>query len=360
MPEFVPPAIPRVAALHAYTPGLQPQGGGWIKLNTNESPYPASPRVARAVAEAAEGLRKYPHPGSQGLRAALASRHGLDASQVIAGNGSDDILNLLIRAFAGPEHAVGMTVPSYSLYPVLAAIQGAALVEVPLGEHFALPVEAIAACGANLFFLTSPNAPAGTAFATAEIARLAGSFPGLLVVDEAYADFAPEDAVPLLARFPRLVITRTFSKSHALAGLRVGYGLAHPAVIGLLDRVRDSYNVNSLSQAGAIAAVEDAPYYADLIARIKRTRAGFESGLRSLGWFFHLSATNFVFVRPRRADGSEGPPVARSLYDHFVSRKILVRHFPSRPETAAFLRISIGTDADMEAVLQACREWKGA
>ena len=220
------------------------------------------------------------------------------------GNGSDDVLNLLVRCFGGPSAPTGFTFPSYSLYPVLVAIQDCATAVVPFTREMALPVEAIAASGARAFFLTSPNAPTGVAFSNREISAVLARFTGLLVVDEAYAPFARENAVPLLAQHPNLVITRTLSKAHALAGIRVGYALAHAEVIDLLDRVRDSYNVNRLSQAAAMAALGDPDYYAAIIDKIKATRDFYvhEWGAK-LGWFTYPSQANFIFTEPRAAAG---------------------------------------------------------
>ncbi|MES1167000.1 MAG: aminotransferase class I/II-fold pyridoxal phosphate-dependent enzyme, partial [Pseudomonadota bacterium] len=269
-------ALPHIAKLHAYTPGLQPSEPGWVKLNTNECPYPPSPRVAEALRReiGADGasLRLYPNPKSTALRAAVAKLHGLTGENVCIGNGSDDILNLLVRCFCTPDAAAGFTLPSYSLYPVLVGIQDGASTIVEFDRTMRLPVERLAASPARAFFLTSPNAPTGVGFANVDLERVLSTFPGLLVVDEAYAPFARENAVPLLARYPNLVVVRTLSKAYALAGIRVGYALAHPDIIGLLDRVRDSYNVNRLSQVAALAALEDPAYYEALIARVQVTR----------------------------------------------------------------------------------------
>jgi histidinol-phosphate aminotransferase len=270
-------ALPHIARLHAYTPGLQPTEPGWVKLNTNECPYPPSPRVAEAlrreIGEDGGSLRLYPNPKSTALRAAVAALHGLGEDNVCIGNGSDDILNLLVRAFCTQEAAAGFTLPSYSLYPVLVEIQDGRSNVIEFDRTMRLPVERIIASPARAFFLTSPNAPTGVAFGNAEIERVLAGFRGLLVVDEAYAPFANENAIPLLARHPNLVVVRTLSKAYALAGIRVGYALAHPEIIGLLDRVRDSYNVNRLSQAAAIAALGDQAYY-DGDPRPRRGRAG--------------------------------------------------------------------------------------
>lgn len=357
-------ALPHIARLHAYTPGLQPSGGDWVKLNTNESGYPPSPRVAEAVQAELEGagtrLRLYPSPTSAPLRAAIAAYHGhgLTAANVLVGNGSDDVLNLLVRCFGGEGRPTGFTFPSYSLYPVLVEIQDGQSRVIEFDRSLRLPVETIAVSSAQAFFLTSPNAPTGVAFPTEDIEAVLQRFKGLLVLDEAYAPFARHDAVNLLSRFPRLVITRTLSKAHALAGIRVGYALAHPEVIELLDRVRDSYNVNRLSQVAAIAALADRPYYDALIARICATRDGYRQvWTQEFGWFVYPSETNFLFVEPRGEAGAPSPAVAKSLYEFLLTKKILVRAFPNHPLTASFLRISVGTEAEMAAVHQALLEW---
>jgi histidinol-phosphate aminotransferase len=357
-------ALPHVAAMHAYTPGLQPIEPGWIKLNTNECPYPPSPRAAAAIvaelADEGERLRLYPNPKAIPLRQLVAQLHGhgLTEHNVLIGNGSDDVLNLLVRVFGGPGAPTSFTLPSYSLYPVLVAIQNGQCVPVPFDRSMRLPVESLAATPARACLLTSPNAPTGIGFSNTEIADLLSRFPGVLVLDETYAPFARENAVELLATHPRLVITRSLSKAQGLAGLRVGYALAHPEVIGLLDRVRDSYNVNRLSQAGAHAALTDTGYYDAIIGKIVRTRdywLGELTGRR--GWFTYESQANFLFTEPRNSRGEAGSGVAGSLYDFLLTRRILVRAFPSHPLTASFLRISVGTDDEMLAVDEAITDW---
>ncbi len=354
-------ARPHVPALHAYVPGLQPTETGWIKLNTNECPYPPSPLVGIAVREAlgedSASLRLYPHPTSEPLRRQIATLHDLAYDQVIIGNGSDDILNLLVRVFGGEGAATGFTWPSYSLYPVLVGIQDGATEVVEFDCDMKLPVEKITASPAAAFFLTSPNAPTGVGFPPAEIERVLQGFGGVLVVDEAYAPFAEDDAIPLLARYPNLVVVRTLSKAHALAGIRVGYALASAETIGLLDRVRDSYNVNHLSQVAAAAALGDAAYYKGIITKIKTTRDTWLERFRQRGWFVHDSASNFLFLEPRDARGEAGPGVAAGLFEFFKTRRILVRAFPKHALTASFLRISVGTDDEMLAVDQAIEAW---
>lgn len=357
-------ALPHVSKLHAYTPGLQPTEAGWVKLNTNECPYPPSPRVAEAlrreIGDDGALLRLYPNPKSMALRSAVATHHGegLTERNVIIGNGSDDILNLLIRAFAGPAAAAGFTFPSYSLYPVLVEIQDGTSEVIAFDRSMRLPFERIATSTAKAFFLTSPNAPTGVAFSNADLKRVLSSFPGLLVVDEAYAPFAAENAVSLLAQFPRLVVVRTFSKAYALAGIRVGYALAHPEVIDLLDRVRDSYNVNRLSQVAALAALSDRDYYATIIGKIKATRDFYLGDFtRRRGWFTYESSANFIFTEPKNARGETGLPVAKSAYDFLCAHKVLVRHFPSHALTASFLRISVGTDDEMLVLSETLDAW---
>jgi len=356
-------ALPHVAKLHAYTPGLQPAESGWVKLNTNECPFPPSPRVAEAlrreIGEDGAALRLYPNPASAPLRAAVARLHGVAPENVCIGNGSDDILNLLVRAFCGGNSAAGYTVPSYSLYPVLVGMQDGVSEIIPFDRSMRLPVERLAASRARILFLTSPNAPTGVAFSNADLERVLAAFAGILVVDEAYAPFAEADAVPLLARHPRLVITRTLSKAYALAGIRVGYALADPAVIGVLDRLRDSYNVNRLSQAAALAAVGDEEHLRANVARVKATRDRFLGDLTGRrGWFTYPSQANFLFTEPRDARGQTGPAVARAAYDFLCARKVLVRHFPSHALTASFLRITVGTDPEMRVLSESLDAWQ--
>ncbi len=355
-------ALPHIGKLHAYTPGLQPTDTGWIKLNTNECPYPPSPRVAEMLREEigpdGASLRLYPNPKSTGLRQVVAQLHGLKEDNVLIGNGSDDVLNLLVRTFGG-EATTSFTFPSYSLYPVLVAIHDGRSEMIEFDRSMHLPIDQIVASKARIFFLTSPNAPTGVGFSRDEIAEAARRFRGVFVVDEAYALFAREDAVPLLATCENLVITRTLSKAYALAGMRVGYALAHSEVIELLDRVRDSYNVSRLAQVAAIAALNDVDYYSDLVKRINATRdRSAAEWSQRWGWFVYPSQSNFLFAEPKNAQGESGPAIAKSAYDFLVGRKILVRYFPSHALTASFLRISVGTDAEMNAVTQNLEAWR--
>lgn len=350
-----------LVGLHAYTPGLQPQEEGWIKLNTNENPYPPSPHVREAVlrelGEDGARLRLYPDPLSWALREEVARQNGLETQQVLMGNGSDEILKYICLAYADAEHPVAMVEPSYSLYPVLAAARGCEMKRVELDASIALPVEALCACGAKVLFITQPNAPTGVAFPMAALRELVAGTEALVVFDEAYVAFAEESAVELVREFDNVVVTRTFSKSYGLAGLRVGFLMGPAAVVEVLDKVRDAYNLDRLAQVAAFAALRDQAYYKGVTQQIKATRERFRMNLEARGWSVRPSASNFVLVEPRLANGERGTEVARGLYEYFLSQKILVRHFPDHPLTCACLRISIGLPEEMEALNKAIELW---
>ena len=349
-------ALPHVRELRAYVPGEQPREAGWIKLNTNENPYPPSPRVAEAVADAVGRLRLYPEPTSRRLREALAGVWGLAADNVMVGNGSDNLLDLIVRAFGGRGGA-GYAVPGYSLYPVVAGMSGTPVKEVPFNRSMALDTDAIADCGASVFFLTSPNAPTGVGFAPDAIAELLDRLDGFLVVDEAYADFGAESVAPLVARHRNLIVVRTFSKSHALAGLRVGYAFADPETVRVLDRVRDAYNVDALAQAGALAAIEDRDYFERQRDKVVATRESVRATLEGWGWFTYPSRANVLFTEPRTPGGRAGADVAGDLFAYLKRSRILVRYFPDHPLTCAFLRVTVGTDAEMADFTTAASSW---
>ena len=350
-------AVPAVQKMQGYVPGEQPDTSDWIKLNTNENPYSASPKVDAAIQSQIAGLAKYPSPISAPLRASAAKIYGLAPENVLVGNGSDDVLNLLVRAFAGAV-PVGSIGPGYSLYPVLTAIAGKTIDYIPMDATMEVDAAAVEQSEANLFFLTSPNAPTGVGVPNATIEKILQSFQGIFVVDEAYADFAEENALCLLEKYPNLVVTRTFSKSYSLAGLRVGLAFAHPSVIAVLDKVRDSYNVDALAQAGAQAALEDQTYFGGVTEKIIATRNETTADFAKRGWFSYPSQTNFLFTRPTNAAGEYGADIARSLFEFLRENKVLVRYFPKSSLTHAFLRISIGTDAEMRTLSQIIDQWQ--
>ena len=351
-------ALENIQSLSAYKPGLQPDGSDWIKLNTNESPYPPSPLVFQAIQEAnGEDLRLYPDPISGALRTAIGELHGLYAENVIVGNGSDDVLNILVRAFSRSDRATTLINPSYSLYPVLCGIQDSNVIELQFDRSMEVPLDSISNLDARILFLTSPNAPTGVGFGNETISQLAASFEGIVVIDEAYADFAKENSVELLSKFPNIVITRTLSKSYALAGLRVGYALAERSVIDILDRVRDSYNVNWLTQAGALAAIKDQSYLQAIVGKITRVRNFYLREFEALDWFVYESQANFLFVEPVDRNGETGPKVAKSLFECLKENRILVRYFPGHSLTESFLRISVGDEDQMLKLSETIERW---
>ena len=336
-----------VEALTPYTPGEQPRVAGLIKLNTNENPYPPSPRVAEALAGfAAEALRLYPDPMAVALRRVIADLHGCGVENVFAGNGSDEVLALCTRAFVEPGGRIGMFDPSYSLYPVLSAIADVALAPVPLDADFGLPRPASGLPpSASLFFLTTPNAPTGLQYPRADVEAFCAAFPGVVVLDEAYGDFAPHNFMDLGLGRPNVLVSRSLSKSYSLAGLRLGYAVGSAPLIEALYKIKDSYNLDALAQAAGAAALRDQAWMRANVAKIVATRERVARELRARGWTVLPSATNFLFAKPA------GKP-AKVVFDALRARNILVRHFPG-PRTGDFLRITIGTDAQMDQFVQA-------
>lgn len=349
-------ALPHIQHLQPYVPGEQPQGDAWVKLNTNENPYPPSPEVAKAVTAEVAQLRLYPEPVSLKLREMIGANFGLSAKNVIIGNGSDNILDLITRCYVTAAGA-GQMMPSYSLYPVVAGMSGQRVIDIPFTRSMQLDVDAITSANTAVFFLTSPNAPTGVAFPRSTIEALLQGMDGLLVVDEAYVDFGGESAVVLLQEYANLVVVRTFSKSYALAGMRVGFGLASEAVIQILDRVRDAYNVDRLAQVAALAAFKDVAYFEACRQKVVATRERIRLQLDALGWFTYPSAANFLFTEPKNAAGESGQAVAVSLFKYLQQSHVLVRYFPAHPLTCTFIRVSIGTDAEMEIFLTAVKSW---
>ncbi len=348
-----------VRKLHAYVPGEQPKIKGLVKLNTNENPCPPSPKVLAAIRAATDGrLRLYPNPTAETLRQKLAQLHDCSPANIIIGNGSDELLALATRAFvepAGPTSraTIQYFTPSYSLYPVLADIHGARRNPVPLTEDFRLPAVAELKRArawdfqAALTFVTTPNAPSGSGFTTAELDTLCRAHRGVLILDEAYVDFAAENAMSLALKHPHVLVARTFSKAYSLCFLRVGYFIGHPELIAALDKIRDSYNVNGLGQVAALATLSDLPYYRKNFLRITATRARLTLELARLGFAVRPSQTNFILVRPPKFS-------AQTWLAKLRARKILVRWWPY-PEVRDYLRITIGTDAEMDALLRAAK-----
>ena len=354
--RFVPPEI---LSRKSYTPGFQPKSeGNLVKLNTNENPYPPSPLVANAVLEETKRLHYYPEPTSAKLRKLIAQKHQVEQSQVIIGNGSDDLLNLCVRAFSDSKRSVGMLNPSYSLYPTLTSLQRSSLTLIEFSDdQFDLPLKKIISSGVNLFFLTNPHAPSGLSFPRAEIAKILNDFEAILVVDEAYADFAEDTSIPLLFEADNLIVTRTFSKSYSLAGSRVGYAVSSPQIIEVLDNVREVYNLDRMSQAAAHAALSDKSYFEDCRAKILNERQKAHTFFTSLGWRTVESQANFIFTEPVTRGGKVGKEVAKSLFKYLESQNVFVRYFSNHRLTESKIRISIGTKDQMITLIQTIKNW---
>ena len=328
--------------LEPYTPGEQPKAADVVKLNTNENPYPPSPRCAEVLASFdLDRLRRYPDPVFTELREAIAAENGTSAARVFVGNGSDEILALTAKAFVNDGGAIASLDPSYSLYKTIAAIR------CVRWEASAWAPEPD--CGASLFLLTNPNAPTGSFIEPQAVADGAARFNGVVLVDEAYADFARDNCMALAcaATNRNTIVMRTFSKSYSLAGLRVGYCVGPEELIEALYKVKDSYNVDAIAQAVALAAFRDQEWMRANAAKIRETRRRFSAELAARGWDVPPSESNFVFARP-----PAGGPAAGELFQSLRERNIFVRYFPG-PATGDRLRITIGTDGQMQRLLDA-------
>jgi histidinol-phosphate aminotransferase len=378
-----------VRDLNPYVPGEQPKIKGLIKLNTNENPYPPSPRVLSATRAVVDGrLRLYPNPTAQVLREKLARLHRCRPENIIVGNGSDELLAMAVRAFVEPrvgqasrlslefghgqasrlskaggtpetpaqlpgKSIVQYFTPSYSLYPVLANIHGAAANPVPLSPDFAIPPLAALTSGrqwdfrAALTFVTTPNAPSGRGYSTVELEALCRAQKGVVVLDEAYVDFARENALALALKYPHVIVARTFSKAYSLCFQRVGYFVGHADIVAALHKIRDSYNVNGLGQVAALATLDDLPRYRANIGKIIATRERLSRELGALGFRVFPSQSNFILVCPPRFS-------ARTWLQKLRNRKILVRWF-SDSSIRNYLRITIGTPQEAAALVKAAK-----
>jgi len=334
-----------VAAVAAYTPGEQPSDPAVIKLNTNENPYPPTARVRTAIAEACRDLHLYPDPSARRLRELAAELYRVDPEGVVAGNGSDELLSILMRAVIDPGQSVAYPVPTYSLYDTLVALQAANAVRIPFGDDFVLPAGLFAA-PARMLIVCNPNSPSGTVTPVGRLDELARKRrDALVVIDEAYVDFAAETSLDLVGRHPNVVVLRTMSKSYSLAGLRVGFALTRPGLAAQLAKVKDSYNLSRLAQAGAIAALDDQATMLAHAGRVRATRSRLTAALETLGFEVLPSQANFVLAR-RRGEALE------ALADALKTRRILVRYFAALPDA---LRISIGSDEQIDRLIAALR-----
>lgn len=334
-----------IAAMKGYVPGEQPQAGKFIKLNTNENPYPPSPQVTQAIQQTLErGLQRYPDPVATSFRIRAGQVYGVDPDSIICGNGSDDILTILTRTFVGEGDELRLPYPSYILYRNLAEIQNAKWSEVHFDSNWKLPADFVAnQSKLKLAFLPNPNSPTGTVLTREEIQELASKLNCPLVVDEAYADFAETNCIDLVKSVPNLIVTRTLSKSYALAGLRFGFAVANPKLVYEMQKVKDSYNCDSLSISGAVAAVGDQAWLRDNVAKIRKTRESLEQGLVQLGFRIIPSQANFVWCEhPGKS--------SESIYLALKQQHILVRYM-KYPGWREGLRISVGTDEQINALL---------
>ncbi len=338
---------PNISAMTGYAPGEQPQEDGYIKLNTNENPYPPSPQVRAALRRAINpSLRLYPEPLSDTLRNQAAAVYGVKPANVIAGNGSDELLSILTRCFVGPADRVAFPVPTYSLYDTLIEIQDGAPAHVDFPPDFSLP-ESLAEQNAALTFLCNPNAPSGTLAPLDLIEKLARRAKGIVVVDEAYVDFAESEgasALPLIGRLPNLVVLRSFSKSFSLAGMRIGLAFASEEIIAGMMKVKDSYNLNRLSLVAATAALADMAWMNRNARRIRRSRKRLSAALTRMGYEVYPSHANFILARRRDRN-------LKAVYEELKRRKILVRYFDT-PGLRDCLRITIGAPKEVRALLQ--------
>jgi histidinol-phosphate aminotransferase len=341
---------PNIAAMQGYVPGEQPQAGKFIKLNTNENPYPPSSAVMHAISQvAADSLRRYPDPSGRAFRMSAADVLGVPADWILCGNGSDDILTITTRTFVGQGEKLRSAYPSYVLYKTLTDIQGADIEWVDFDRDWQLPASfSRGDSSVKLVVLANPNSPSGTCLTPDQVREFAQQLPCPLLVDEAYADFATTNCVELVKECANIMVSRTLSKSYALAGLRFGYVIAQPALIEQLQKVKDSYNCDAISIAAATAAIADQSWLADNVARILATRNRSAAQLAQLGLQVQPSQANFLWC-------THPSHPLRPVYEQLKERRILVRYmtYDRWPEG---IRISIGTDDQMEACVDALRD----
>jgi histidinol-phosphate aminotransferase len=328
-----------------YTAGEQPKIKNIIKLNTNENAYPPSPHVLEAIAGAAEGLRKYPPPGADALAEAAARDAGLKSENIFCANGSDEALALSFLAFFDPGKPVFTPDITYTFYTVWADLFDLTVKQIPLRNDFTVRVDEMAGAPGGVV-LANPNAPTGIALSAAEVEKIIAANSGVVIIDEAYVAFGGESVISLVPKYDNLVVIRTLSKSHALAGLRVGYAAANKNLIGALLAVRDSFNsypVDSLAQAGGAAALDDREYYAKITAEIIRTREFTAKALRDMGVLVLPSGSNFLFIRPQVP--------AETVFCKLREKGIIVRWF-NKQKISDFLRVSIGTMEEMKCFIR--------
>ncbi len=336
---------PEIEAMDGYTPGEQPAGGKFIKLNTNENPYPPSAKAVAAIRDAASSqLMKYPDAMATSFRLRAGEVLGVDPDWILCGNGSDDILTICTRTFVGDGQWLRLPYPSYILYKTLAEIQGAESEEINFQLDWSLADDfGVASANLQLAFLPNPNSPSGTMISRERILQLADQLPCPLLVDEAYVDFAESNCVDLVAQNEKIMVSRTLSKSYGLAGLRFGFIVAQPQMIEQLRKVKDSYNCDALSIAGATAAMDDQPWLVENREKIISTRGRLTAAMQELGFTVPDSQANFVWCT---GDGKD----LYSIYTQLKERQILIRYM-NYDDWGDGLRISVGTDEQIDALV---------
>jgi histidinol-phosphate aminotransferase len=354
VPASVGPRKPKITYFRdlversqGYVPGYQPIQTDVVKLNTNENPYPPSPAVMKVLAEMKpDQLRRYPDPQANAFRAAAAEINGVKPDNILCCKGGDELLSIAMRAFCDEDRPVAYPVPTYSLLRVLANLQNCEILEIPFAEQFDLPVE-LAETAAALTVVCNPNAPSATWIPVEELAWLACKLTGILLIDEAYVDFAEQDAAGLVRQFDNVIVLRSMSKGYSLAGLRFGYAIAHKDLIAGLMKIKDSYNVGATAIAVATAAIMDQDYFKENIEKVKRQRQLLTGQLRALGFGLSDSHTNFLLARAE--NGS-----AAAIHEQLAQRNIYVRYF-NVAGLRDKLRISIGTEQQNGKLLAALR-----
>ncbi len=337
-----------VEKTEGYTPGFQPKQTDVVKLNTNENPYPPSPAVLKVITQITpEQLRRYPDPLADVFRQVAAQINGLLPENIMCCNGGDELLSIAVRAFCDENRPLAYPVPTYSLYPVLAKLENCKTIEIPFDAEFNLPAK-LASAAAALTILCNPNAPSGSFINVSEIASLADELTGILLIDEAYVDFAEANCACLVRDFDNVIVLRTMSKGYSLAGLRFGYAMAQPALIEGLMKVKDSYNVNAIAITAATAAINDQQYLRQNVEKIKTERARLTAELRNLGLTVSQSSSNFVLAQCKNCSAAE-------VYDKLVQRNIYVRYF-DLPGLTDKLRITVGSKQQNDKLLAALKD----
>ena len=339
-----------IERLEPYVPGEQPAVGTTaIKLNTNENAFPPSPQVRDALRVVdIDRLRRYPRPFADEFQAAAAEVLNVDTSWILPGNGSDDLLTQLFRAVTDSQRGVTYPTPTYVLYRTLANIQGCPVTEIPYDDTYTLPTTQLADASAPLTIIANPNSPSGTAASLDELRILAESTKGILAIDEAYVEFSNGSALDLTHEYDHVIVLRTLSKSHGLAGLRLGFAIAQPSLLEGLAKVKDSYNVDAISAHLGAVAIQDIAYTKKVTERIVAARSHLTDSLEALDFYVWPSQANFLLVRPTHC-------TAKTLYEALKSRNILVRYF-DEPRLANTLRITIGTDKENQALTDTLKE----